>query len=124
MKKKVFIAVLTLLLLMIIGYCAFAHFNPHLKLVGTWTGDGTLDLLGDSPFDGAAELAFFMDHTGQVVTGQGEADFTYNVQNKNGKWDVLILKDADEYTYAEHFYVDGKTLNIDIDGKTVSFTHK
>ena len=47
-----------LLVLMIIGCCAFAHFNPHIKLVGTWTGDGTLDLLGDSPFDGAVELTF------------------------------------------------------------------
>ena len=120
MKKKKTIVASALLLLMI-GCCAFAHFNPHFKLVGTWTGDGALDFLGDSPFDGAVELAFFMDHTGRVVTEQGEADFTYNVQNKNGKWDVLILKDADEYTYAEHFYIDGKTLNIDNAEKTVSF---
>ena len=121
MNKKIIIIVSAFFLLMIIGYCAFAHFNPHFKLVGTWAGDGTLDLLGDSPFDGAVELAFFMDHTGRVVTEQGEADFTYNVQNKNGKWDVLILKDADEYAYAEHFYIDGKTLNIDNAEKTVSF---
>lgn len=120
MKKKKTIVASALLLLMI-GCCAFAYFNPHFKIVGTWTGDGTLDFLGDSPFDGAVELAFFMDHTGHVVTEQGETDFAYNVQNKNGKWDVLILKDADEYTYAEHFYVDGKTLNIDNAEKTVSF---
>lgn len=124
MKKKIIIIVSAFFLLMIIGYCAFAHFNPHFKLVGTWAGDGTLDLLGDSPFDGAVELAFFMDHTGHVVTEQGEADFTYNVQNKNGKWDVFILKDADEYTYGQRFYVDGKTLNIDNAEETVSFTRK
>lgn len=124
MKKKKSIVVSTLLLLMIIVYCAFAHFNPHFRLVGTWTGDGTLDLLGDSPFDGAVELAFFTDHTGHVVTEQGEADFTYNVHNEDGKWGVLMLKDADEYTYAEHFYVDGKTLNIDNGEETVSFTRK
>ena len=110
-KKKTIVA--SVLLLLMIGCCAFTHFNPHFKIVGTWTGDGTLDFLGDSPFDGAVELAFFMDHTGRVVTEQGETEFTYNVQNKNGKWVVLILKDADEYTYAEHFYIDGKTLNID-----------
>ena len=124
MKKKKTIVVSALFLLLIIGYCAFSHFNPHFKLVGTWTGDGALDLLGDSPFDGAVELAFFADYTGHVVTEQGEADFTYNVQNKNGKWDVLILKDADEYTYGQRFYVDGKTLNIDNAEETVSFTRK
>ena len=49
MKKKTAIVVSALLVL-IIGYCAFAHFNPYTKLVGTRTGDGTLDLLGNLPF--------------------------------------------------------------------------
>ena len=123
MKKKKTIVASALLLLMI-GCCAFAHFNPHFKIVGTWTGDGTLDFLGDSPFDGAVELVFFMDHTGRVVTEQGETEFTYNVQKKDGKRGVLILKDADKYTYGQHFCVDGKTLNIDKAGETVSFTRE
>lgn len=121
MKKKKIIVVSALFLLMIIGYCAFSHFNPHFKLVGTWTGDGTLDLLGDSPFDGAVELTFFVDHTGHVVTEKGETDFTYNVHNEDGKWGVLMLKDADEYTYGQRFYVGGKTLNIDNAEKNSKF---
>ena len=56
------------------------HFNPYIKLVGTWRGDGTLDLLGDSPFDGALELTFNLDRTGYVVTEQSETAFTYDVQ--------------------------------------------
>ncbi|MDY4105759.1 MAG: hypothetical protein SOY37_09285 [Oscillospiraceae bacterium] len=124
MKKKIAIVFSALLVLMIIGYCAFAHFNPYTKLVGTWTGDGTLDLLGNSPFDGATELTFFVDHTGYVVTEQGEISFTYTVQNEYGKWGVVILEDADEYTYGQRFYIDGKTLNIDRDGEMVSFIRK
>ena len=123
MKKKTAIVVSALLVL-IIGYCAFAHFNPYTKLVGTWTGDGTLDLLGNSPFDGATELTFFVDHTGYVVTEQGETSFTYTVQNEYGKWGVVILEDPDEYTYGQRFYIDGKTLNIDRDGEMVSFIRK
>ena len=124
MKRKITIVASVLLVLVIIGCCAFSHFNPHTKLVGTWTGDGTWDLLGDSPFDGAVELTFSMDHTGYVVTDQGEASFTYDVQNSHGKWSVVILESADEYTYGQQFYIEGKTLNIEKDGGIVSFTRK
>ncbi len=124
MKKKITIVVSALLVLMIIGYCAFTHFNPHFKLVGTWTGDGTMDLLGDSPFDGAVELTFFMNHTGLVITEQGETNFTYDFQNSNGKWSIVILESADEHIYGQRFYIDGKTLNIEKDEGIVSFTRK
>lgn len=112
------------LLGLMIGYCVFAHFNPYIKLVGTWTGDGTLDLLGDTPFDGAVELAFFMDHTGHVVTEQGETGFTYDVQSEHGKWAVVILEGGDGCTYGQRFYIDGKTINIAKGEEVVSFPRK
>ena len=124
MKKKIIIIVAALLFLMIIGYCAFTHINPHFKLVGTWVGDGTWDLLGDSPFDGAVEITFCMDHTGSVTTELGETNFTYDVQSSNGKWSIVILENADEYIYGQQFCVDGKTLNIEKDEGIVSFTRK
>lgn len=124
MKKKTTIVVSVLLVLVIIGCCSYSHFNPHTKLVGTWTGDGTWDLLGDSPFDGAVEITFYMDRTGYVATERGETSFTYDVQNSNGKWSIVILESADEYTYGQQFYIDGKTLNIEKDEGIVSFTRK
>lgn len=124
MKKKIPIVVSALLVLMIIGYCTFTHFNPHFKLVGTWTGDGTMDLLGDSPFDGALELTFYINRTGYVVTEQGETNFTYDVQNSHGKWSIVILESADGYTYGQRFYIEGKTLYIDRDSEMVSFIRK
>ena len=83
MKKKIIIIVSAFFLLMIIGYCAFAHFNPHFKLVGTWAGDGTLDLLGDSPFDGAVELAWYDE--AEFGTRQSEVEAT-------AQEDVEVLK--------------------------------
>ena len=124
MKRKTTILVSVLLVLVTIGYFVFAHFNPHIKLVGTWSGDGTLDLLGDSPFDGAIEITFFMDRTGYIATERGEANFTYDVQNSIGKWSLVILESADEFTYGQRFYIDGKTLNIEKDEGIVSFTRK
>ena len=111
MKKRITVMISILLGLMIISFYAFAHFNPHIKLIGTWTGDGTLDLLGDSPFDGAVELTFFMDQTGCVVTEQGETTFTYDVHD-HGKWDVVTLDGGGGYNHGQQFYIDGKTLNI------------
>lgn len=125
MKKKITIVVSALLVLTIIGCCAFAYFNPYIKLVGTWTGDGTLDLLGDSPFDGAVELTFSIDRTGCVVTEQGETTFTYDVhERKHGKWDVVTLDGGGGYSHGQRFYIDGKTLNIDRYEEIVSFTRK
>ena len=83
-----------------------------------------MDLLGDSPFDGAVELTFFMNHTGLVITEQGETNFTYDLQNSNGKWSIVILESADEHIYGQRFYIDGKTLNIEKDEGIVSFTRK
>ena len=124
MKRKTTILVSVFLVSVIIGCCAFSYFNPHTKLVGTWIGDGTWNLLGDSPFDGAVEITFYMDRTGYAATEQGETNFTYDVQNSNGRWSMVILESADEYTYGRRFYIDGKTLNIEKDEGIVNFTRK
>ena len=123
MKKKIIIIVLALLFLMIIGYCAFTHFNPHFKLVGTWTGDGTLDLLGDSPFDGALELTFHINRTGCVTTENGETIFTYDVRTRERwEYDIITLDGGNGYNHGQMFIIKGRTLTILRDDGNVIFT--
>ena len=125
MKKKIIIIVSALLFLMIIGYCAFTHFNPHFKLIGTWTGDRTLDLLGDSPFDGAIELTFFMNHTGLVITEQGETPFTYDVHKReHAEYDIIILDGGNGYNHGQQFIIEERTLTILGDDANVIFTRR
>ena len=125
MKKKTIIVVLAFLILTVIGFCTFAHINPYFRLVGSWAGDGTLDLLGDSPFDGALELTFDFDRTGYVVTEQGETAFTYDVRVRDRKeWDIIILDGGNGFSHGQKFIVDGNILNIIRDDGTVSFTRR
>ena len=125
MKKRIIIIVLALLFLMIIGYCAFTHFNPHFKLVGTWTGDGTLDLLGDSPFDGAVELTFHINQTGCVITEEGETPFTYEVHpREHNAYDMITLTGGNGYTHGQRFIMEGRTLTILRDDDNVIFTRR
>jgi len=122
MKKKTIIVVLAFLLLTIMGFCMFAHINPYFRLVGSWAGDGTLDLLGDSPFDGAFELTFNLDRTGYVVTEHSEAAFTYDVHVHERE--IIILDGGNGFNHGQRFIVDGNTLNIIRDDGTVKFTRR
>lgn len=125
MKKKIIIVISALLSLMIIGYFAFTHFNPHFKLVGTWTGDGTLDLLGDSPFDGALELTFHINQTGCVITEEGETPFTYDVHPRERKeYDIITLDGGNGFNHGQRFIIEGRTLTILRDDGNVIFTRR
>jgi len=44
--------------------------RPQQQIVGSWRGDGTLDVEGESPFDGAEAFDFSIDTV--VVTVDGE----------------------------------------------------
>ena len=120
--RKVAVGLLITIFILIVGFQTMVHFNPYIKLVGTWRGDGTLDLLGDSPFDGALELTFNLDRTGYVVTEQSETAFTYDVHVHAR--DIMTLDGGNGFNHGPRFIVDGNTLNIIRDDGTVSFTRK
>ena len=111
--------------ILIVGAHAIVYFNPQIKLVGTWCGDGTLDLLGDSPFDGAFELVFTLGRRGYVVTERGETAFTYDVHKRERKeWDIITLDGGNGYNHGQRFIINGNTLTILRDDGDVSFTRK
>ncbi len=121
--RKVIVGILIAIFILIVGFQTIVHFNPYIKLVGAWRGDGTLDLLGDSPFDGALELTFELDRTGYVVTEQNETAFTYDVRVRERKeWDIIILDGGKGFSHGQKFIIDGNTLNIIRGDGTVSFT--
>jgi len=119
---KVAVGLLIAIFILIVGFQTIVHFNPYIKLVGTWRGDGTLDLLGDSPFDGAFELTFNLDRTGYVVTEHSEAAFTYDVHVHERE--IIILDGGNGFNHGQRFTVDGNTLNIIRDDGTVKFTRR
>ncbi len=123
--RKVAVGLLIIVFILIVGFQTIVHFNPYIKLVGTWCGDGTLDLLGESPFDGALELTFNLDRTGYVVTEQRETTFTYDVHVRERKeWDIITLDGGNGFNHGQRFIIDGNTLNIIRDDGTVSFTRR
>ena len=123
--RNIVTVLILLLLALAIGLQVLVHFNPWLRLVGSWQGDGTLDLLGDSPFDGALELSFSLDRTGTVVTAQGESKFTYDLYDwKHRDWYTLTLDVDEDLGYGQRIVVDRKTLQIGRDEAFVSFARK
>lgn len=109
-----------------ISIAVILHFNPHLRLVGIWQGNGSLDLLGDSPFDGAVELRFSADKTGYVVTEDGKTDFTYDIYSydKTRDRNTVVLHVSKDFRYGQDFFLEGKTFNIYRYEDIVSFTRK
>ena len=128
-KKRPVRSIVTVLILLLlalaIGLQVLVHVNPWLRLVGSWQGDGSLDLLGDSPFDGALELSFSLDRTGTVATAQGESEFTYDLYDRNHRDRYTLTMDIDEgLGYGQRISIDGKTLQFERDEGLVSFTCK
>ncbi|WP_458407409.1 hypothetical protein [Anaerotignum sp.] len=120
--RKIVVGLFITIFILIVGFQTIVHFNPYIKLVGTWYGDGTLDLLGDSPFDGALELTFHLDRTGYVVTEQSETTFTYDVHVHVR--DIITLDAGNGFHHGQRFIIDGNTFNIIRDDGVVSFTRR
>ena len=87
-------------------------------LWGTWQGDGSLDVLGDSPLDGAVVLKFSPDGTGIGSSPQGKAAFTYSVYQR----DLLLLEVEDGLTHGIEYSLDDGTLSLTVDGTDVIYT--
>ena len=79
-------------------------------------------MLWDSPFDGAIELTFCLDHTGYVQTEEDKTAFTYHVHGRERKdWNIITLDAGNGYNHGQRFIIDGHTLTILRDDGNVSF---
>lgn len=114
MKKRYVV----LALMSVVLFFAFGWSRYLWGLWGTWQGDGSLDVLGDSLLDGIIILEFLPNGTGTGVSAQGEVTFTYSIYQR----DMLFLKVEDGLTHGIYYSLDGNTLTLDADGTDVIFT--
>ena len=87
------------------------------KLVGTWQGDGTLDMLEmEAPYEFAAQWAFGKDGTAEVTVGEETAVFRYSVTD-----DTLTLNDG-ELSWGVLYAVNGDTFCVETGSGPAVFT--
>lgn len=98
--------------LILLGSC-----SPDDKLVGTWQGDGSLDLLGmEAPYEFATQWIFTEDGTAIVNVGEEELEFKYSATD-----DTLTLNGG-EMSWGVLYRVKGKTLSIETGDGAAAFT--
>jgi len=112
MKKKI-------LIIAIIAACCLAviltvHFTkPETRIKGTWQGDGTLDLLAETAFDGAVEITFFSGNRGIVKGNAGEAEFRYSLDTDSHPGPQCVFVDIEDRTLSMEYRIDGDRLTLD-----------
>ena len=114
-KRYVILALVGVALIFALGWSHYLW-----GLWGTWHGDGSLDVLGDSPLDGAATLVFSPNGTGTGMSDDGEFAFTYSVYDR----DLLFLEVAGGVTHGIGYSVDGDTLALTVDETEIIYTKK
>ena len=77
------------------------------KIIGTWTGDGSLTVFQKGvPFQSVEQLTFFEDGTGRAVGNSGYTDFTYALTD-----DTLSLR-FEEIGWGIGYTIEGDTLTL------------
>ena len=112
-KRHVLMACVAVALLLVLGWTRFRW-----GLWGTWQGDGSLDVLGESPLDGAVTLEFLPNGTGVAVSPRGEAVFTYSVYHR----EMLFLDVAEGLKHGITYSVKGNSLTLIVDKTEVIYT--
>ena len=109
MKNKTILGIAVVSLILVAGLLVWRS-QPRQALLGTWQGDGTMEVLGDAPFDGAERLEFRRDGTGTITVGGAKTDFAWSIAPA-GTLDLLVLE-AGERTYGQHISIEGNTLTL------------
>ena len=121
MKKETILGIAVAAAILVTGLLVWRS-RPQQAIPGTWQGDGTMEMLGDAPFDGAEQLEFRRDGTGTVTAEGKQADFTWSVV-PGGTRDLLVLQ-AGEMSYGCHISVSGGRLTLYEDGAELEFIRK
>ena len=98
--------------LILLGSC-----SPDSKLVGTWQGDGSLDMMGmEAPYEFVTKWAF--DESGQAIATVEEAEIAFKYSATD---DTITLNDG-EMSWGVRYSVKGKTLSIETGDGAAVFT--
>lgn len=94
--------------------CSCSHES---SLIGTWNGDGSLDMLGmEAPYEFATQWIFDEEGTVIVKVGEEELEFKYSATD-----DTLTLNGG-EMSWGVLHTVKGKTLSIETGDGAAAFT--
>ncbi|MBQ5754146.1 MAG: hypothetical protein IIV90_00605 [Oscillospiraceae bacterium] len=117
MKKRSAAFVVVLVLALALAVWAQKDRN---RILGSWQGDGSLELLGGSPLDGAQTLIFHRDGTGKAVAAGEEAFFTYRLWPEDQP-DMLVLEAEDGRSWGCFYQLEKGRLTLEKDGERIVF---
>ena len=114
MKQHFHKLVSTIIALSLLLLCSCSYES---KIIGTWSGDGTLDMMGmHAPFEFATQWVFNADGPAVVTVGEEEIQFKYSMTD-----DTLTLN-GDELTWGVLYKITGNTLSIKTGNSDAAFT--
>ena len=95
--------------------CACSHES---KFVGTWAGDGTLDVRGGvTSYEHATQFVFRSDGTATSTVNGNEVHFQYSASD-----DSLTLREDGVGSHGMPYTIKGNTLTITTGGEPAVFT--
>lgn len=107
-KQTQFWGVFALSLSLVFLLCACGSAVNEMRILGTWSGGGDLDLLGlEAPFEFARQWTFSDDGTATALVDSENVEFTYSITD-----DTLTLS-SPEMSWGVSYKIKGDTLTID-----------
>ena len=111
MKRFIRLIVVSAIFLALVALCACSH---EARLVGTWQGDGTLDVSAtEAPYEFATEMVFSSDGTVVITVDGYETQYGYHATD-----DTLTLNGGD-MSYGILYSLSHRTLTIYTGGNKV-----
>lgn len=114
------LAISVLSFILVLSLCACG--NHQKKLVGTWAGNGDLDILGsETPFEFAQQWTFRDDGTAVVLVDSEPVEFSIYRVSDDGDTLTLIM-DGSETSWGILYQIKGDTLSIKTGSGYAEFT--
>ena len=94
-------------LVICLGLFSLSPLSHKIKIIGTWQGDGSLDILGmEAPYEFADQRTFQADGSSVVTVGENKVHFQYSMTD-----DTITLK-TPELSWGIGYRINGSTLRI------------
>lgn len=121
MKKfQQILVIFTLTFALVCSLCACG--NHQQEIVGTWVGNGDLDMLGsETPFEFAQQWTFRDDGTAVVIVDSKPVEFTTYRVSADGDTLTLIM-DGSETSWGVVYHIKDDTLSIKTGSGYAEFT--
>ena len=118
MKRFLSLILLALTLSLLLTSCG----TPQEKLVGTWVGNGDLDILGlEAPFEFASQWTFRDDGTAVAIVDSTPVEFSTYRTSADGDTLTLIMDDS-ETGCGIGYKIKGDVLLIQMGKSYAEFT--